>query len=157
MIQPVYWFSYKQLDILQYVMYNKWIYKAKWLANFHEELCFRQNVKHIQTTKTTLPMQGLKAGSSFTAVWCVTSRSPRQLNVSSKVKLYNFIYVMAWNINRQSRIGGPHFYNKVVFYIICIYHVTAQCSCQYQGRTNNTFTSILKRYWLRLEWITSLK
>jgi len=49
---------------------------------------------------------GIEPGTPGTASWCVTSKSPRQLNVATEVnmQLFNCFNVMGRNINKQNQI-----------------------------------------------------
>jgi len=51
----------------------------------------------------------------YTAVWRVTSRPTSQLNVSISVNLFNSFNVIGRNVNKQSQICGPHFFNNLFF------------------------------------------
>jgi len=47
---------------------------------------------------------GIEPGTSCTVVWCVTSRSARQLNVVIVVELFNCVNVMHRNVNKQNHL-----------------------------------------------------
>ena len=64
---------------------------------------------------------GIEPGASRTTVGCVTAEPPSQLKVSIVVKLFNRFNAMGRNINKQSQICGPHFFNKVHFSVIFYY------------------------------------
>ena len=54
---------------------------------------------------------GDEPGTSCIAVWRVTFGP---LIISIVVKLFNWLNVMSRNINKQSLICGPYFFNKIV-------------------------------------------
>jgi len=62
-----------------------------------------------------MPEPGIKPRSSRTQVLSVTSMPLSQLNILIEVKLFNCFSVMGRNINKQSQIYKPHFFNKVAF------------------------------------------
>ena len=47
---------------------------------------------------------------------CVTTAPPSQLRVSIVVKLFKCFDAMGRNVNKQSRICGPHIFNKFIFF-----------------------------------------
>ena len=49
---------------------------------------------------------------------CVTIAPPSQLRVSIAVKLFNCLNAMGRNVNKQSRICGPHIFNELFFSVI---------------------------------------
>jgi len=59
---------------------------------------------HNTNIQTKMFLQGLenKPGTSRKAVWGVTCRPPRQLNVSIELRLFHYFNVMGRNINNQS-------------------------------------------------------
>ena len=76
----------------------------------------QQNTKpNIQIFVGTGPIE---AGTSRAQVGCVTSGQTSQLKVTIVVKLFNCFNAMCRNVNKQSRICGPHIFNKVIFSII---------------------------------------
>ena len=63
---------------------------------------------------------GIELGTSRTQSGCITSAPPSQLIVSVVVKLVNCFDAMVQNVNKQSRICGPHIFNKVIFSVIIL-------------------------------------
>jgi len=91
------------------------------LQNFvTNNLFFWQKIKtqHNKTKSQTwkaLPEQGIEPGPSCTPSGCVTNALPSQLKVSIVVTLFNRFDAMGRNVNKQSRICGPHIFNKFIF------------------------------------------
>jgi len=79
--------------------------------------------KNTTTTKQKikqkpLPEPGIEPGTSCTQSGCITTAPPSQLRLSIVVKLFNCFDTMGRNINKQSRICGPHIFNKFIFSVI---------------------------------------
>jgi len=55
-------------------------------------------------------------GTSRTQSWCVTTAPPSQLRVTIVVKLFNCFDALGRNVNKHSRICGPHHFNKFIFF-----------------------------------------
>jgi len=70
--------------------------------------------KNIQTYKP-LPVSGIEPGTSRIQSGGVTSALTSQLRVTIAVKLFNCFDAMGRNVNIQSRICGPHIFNKFLF------------------------------------------
>jgi len=88
-------------------------------------MCFGQKVKtqqnKNQTSKHPLPKPGIKARISCTQSGCVTTAPPSQQRVSIVVMLFICFDAMGWNVKKQSRICGPHIYNKYIVCVICLH------------------------------------
>jgi len=100
--------------------------------------------KQTDTQKKTLPEAGIEPGTSSTQSGCVTSAPPSPLRVTIVVKLFKFFDVMVRNVNKQSRICGPHIFNKVIF--VCYFlnaRITIFCSFSYLQE----LISLLKYGW----------
>jgi len=72
-----------------------------------------QQQQNKQANKKSLPEPGIEPGTSSIPARCVTLRPRRQLNVLTQVKLLICFNVMGRNINKQSQICWPHFFNEV--------------------------------------------
>jgi len=76
---------------------------------------FRQKVKAQQQNKTQtqklLQEPGIEPGTFCTQSGCVTTALPSQLRISILVKLFNCFVAIDQNVNKQSRICGPHIFN----------------------------------------------
>jgi len=68
-----------------------------------------------------LPEPWIKTGSSHTQSGCVASAPSHQLRLSIVVKLFNCFDAIGWNAYKQSRICGPHIFNKVFFFLKYFY------------------------------------
>jgi len=77
----------------------------------------KQKIKH----KNPLPEPGIEHGTSCTPSGCVTTTPPSQLNVSIVDKLFNCFDAMGRNVNKQSRICGPHIFNKFIVSVIFLH------------------------------------
>jgi len=73
------------------------------------------NNKANNRTFKPLPQTGIEPGTSRTQSGCVTFAPPSQLRVTIEVKLFNCFDAMGRNVNKQSRICGPHIFNKSSF------------------------------------------
>ena len=62
-----------------------------------------------------LPGPGFEPRTSPTSVWCVTSRQPRQLNLSSKVKLINCFNSMGQNKQTKPNLRATLFQQSRYF------------------------------------------
>ena len=105
--------------------YTKKINIAKEFTKFCEKqyVVFGQKVKHKQiikknkkkTNKQPLPEPSIKPRTSCTQSGCITTATPSLLRVSFVVKLFNWLYAMGRNVNKQSRICDQHTFNKFIF------------------------------------------
>ena len=79
------------------------------------------NNKTKKSNIKTLPEPGIEPGTSCTQSGCVTTAPPSQLRVSIVIKLFNCFDAMGQNVNKQSRICGPHIFNKFIFSVIFLH------------------------------------
>jgi len=84
-------------------------------------MSFWQKIKsqHNRTqNQPCLPEPGIEPRTSRTTVGCVTSGTPSQQKVSMVVKLFNCFNAMVQNVNKHSKICGPHMFMKFIFSVI---------------------------------------
>jgi len=89
-------------------------------------MCFWTKSKITKTTKSkikTLAGAEIEPGTFRTQSGHVTSAPPppSQLRISIVVKLFNDFDAMGQNVNKQSRICGPHILNKLICSVICLH------------------------------------
>jgi len=80
-----------------------------------------QQQQNKKSNIKTLAGPGIKPGTSCTQSGCVTTAPPSQLNVSIVYQLFNCCDAMSRNVNKQSRICGPHIFNKFIFSLIFLH------------------------------------
>jgi len=107
----------------------------KELQNFVTNHVFWTKSKNTKTTKSKpLPEPGIEPGTSRNQSGYVTSAPPSQLRISIVVKLFNDFDAMGRNVNKQSRIYGPHFFNKFICSVIFLHAwITVFCSFSFTG------------------------
>jgi len=79
--------------------------------------------KEENTTTTTTQIKHKNPCRRRESTWdllhqsgCVTSAPRSQIRVTIVIKLFNCFDAMGRNVNKQSRIGGPHIFNKFIFF-----------------------------------------
>ena len=103
----------------------------------------QQKLQNKKSNIKSLPEPGIEPGTSCIAVWCVTSRPPRQLNISIEVQLFDCFVIMPRSKHKQtSQICGPHIFNKVVFAVLFLNSFTNM----YVWLKSKMLTSLVKRY-----------
>jgi len=70
----------------------------------------------------------IEPGTSWTQSGCVTNSPLRHLRVSIVVKMFHCLDAMGRNVNKQTRICGPHIFNKFMFSVIFLAHLSTKCS-----------------------------
>jgi len=94
----------------------------KELQNVWQIMCFGAKSKNsttIQKIKPNIPCRSRELNRDLLhpkrmRYHCTLS----QLRVAIVVKLFNCFDAMGWNVNKQSRICGPHIFNKFIFSVI---------------------------------------
>ena len=89
--------------------------------NFFYLICFWTKKTTQQQNKNPCRSRELNPGTSHTQSGCVTSAPPSQLRVTFVVKLFNYFDAIGGKVNKQSRICGPHIYNKFIFSVIFLH------------------------------------
>ena len=87
-------------------------------------MCFGQKVKTQKPPNQKskpLPEPEIEPGTSRIQSGYVTFAPPNQLRISIVVKLFNDFNAMGRNVNKQSRIYGPHFFNKFICSVIFLH------------------------------------
>ena len=95
----------------------------KELQNVVQLMCFGQKGKNSTTTKQKIKIKTLTTAGNRTRDILHPKRMryhcpANQLRVSIVVKLFNCFDAMGRNVNKQSRICGPHTFNKFIFSVI---------------------------------------
>jgi len=99
----------------------------KVLKHFVTKSVFLDKKRKINNNKTNnqtykpLPETRIEPGTSCSQSGCVTTAPPSQLTVSIVDKLFNCFDAMGRNVNKQSRICGPHIFNKSIFSVIFLH------------------------------------
>jgi len=89
-----------------------------------QTICFWKKVKTtIEKNQTYKPFwePGIERGTSRIQSGWVTSALPSQLRVKIVVKLFNCFDAMGRNVNKRSRLCGPHIINKFIFSVIFLH------------------------------------
>jgi len=86
------------------------------IETIHNKLCvFRCKNTTKKGNIKIIARSGDEPGTSCIAVWRVTFGP---LSISIVVKLFNWLNVISRNINKQSQICGPYFFNKIVVSVV---------------------------------------
>jgi len=90
------------------------------IANVVPNNVFLTKSKNTSTTKQKSNIKTLAGAGNWTREpctqsGCCTTAPPIQLTISIIVQLFNCFDAMGWNVNKQSRICGPHIFNKFIF------------------------------------------
>ena len=79
-------------------------------------MCFGRKSKNTTTTKQKMKHKTLAGAGNETQ-----DLSTSQLRVTIVVKLFNLLDAIGRTVNKQSRICGPHIFNKFVFSVIFLH------------------------------------
>jgi len=90
-----------------------------WLHFVSKRFLQIQNGNKFFFTYTVEHWPGIEPGTSSTQSGCVTTAPPSQLRES--IVIFNCYDAMERKVNKQSRICGPHIFNKFNFSLI-IWH-----------------------------------
>ena len=83
-----------------------------WTKKVRTQQQQNRNIKHLNPCRS----RELNPGTSRAQNGCVTFVPLSQLRVTTVVKLFICFEAMGRNVNKHSRICGPHIFNKLNFF-----------------------------------------
>jgi len=89
---------------------------------FDKKYKHNNNKKQKNQTLKTLARAGNWTQDSCTQSQCVTIAPPSQLRESIVAKLFNCFDAIGQNVNKQSRICGPHIFKKSSLFSVIFLH-----------------------------------